>query len=150
VLAAALQLPADRAAVAAGQRRPSARRVPRASGATERTLSATLDWQQHHCRQPLEEPPLNRTELVNAVAQASGVSSKDVDATLKSFQQVVSDTVAKGDEKITIPGFLSFEQVDRAAREGRNPSTGETIQIAASKAVKVTAGSALKNAAAGK
>jgi hypothetical protein len=48
------------------------------------------------------------------------------------------------------PGFLSFEQVDRAAREGRNPSTGETIQIAASKAVKVTAGSALKNAAAGK
>ncbi len=87
---------------------------------------------------------------MNAVAEASGVSSKDVDATLKAFQQVVSDTVAKGEDKISIPGFLSFEQVDRAAREGRNPSTGETIQIAASKAVKVTAGSALKNAAAGK
>jgi nucleoid DNA-binding protein len=126
----------------------SARRggLPRAACAT---LCATLD-----ATAPLpptaEEPPLNRTELVNAVAQASGVSSKDVDATLKSLQQVVSDTVAKGEEKITIPGFLSFEQVDRAAREGRNPSTGETIQIAASKAVKVTAGSALKNAAAGK
>ncbi len=99
---------------------------------------------------PTRGAPLNRNELVNAVAEASGVSSKDVDTTLKAFQQVVSDTVAKGDEKITIPGFLSFEQVDRAAREGRNPSTGETIQIAASKAVKVTAGSALKNAAAGK
>lgn len=99
---------------------------------------------------PTRGAPLNRNELVTAVAEASGVSSKDVDATLKAFQQVVSDTVAKGDEKITIPGFLAFEQVDRAAREGRNPATGETIQIAASKAVKVTAGSALKNAAAGK
>ena len=99
---------------------------------------------------PTRGAPLNRNELVNAVAEASGVSSKDVDATLKAFQSIVSETVAKGDDKITIPGFLSFEQVDRAAREGRNPSTGQTIQIPASKAVKVTAGSALKNAAAGK
>jgi DNA-binding protein HU-beta len=114
-------------------------------------MCATLDRKRlQQCRHRTEEHPLNRNELVNAVAEASGVSSKDVDATLKAFQQVVSDTVAKGDEKITIPGFLSFEQVDRSAREGRNPSTGETIQIPASKAVKVTAGSALKNAAAGK
>ena len=74
------------------------------------------------------------------------MSSKDVDATLKAFQQVVSDTVAKGDEKITIPGFLAFEQVDRAAREGRNPATGETIQIAASKAARFSAASGLKTA----
>ena len=105
---------------------------------------------RHSLPFPTRGEPLNRNELVSAVAEASGVSTKDADAVLKAFQQVVSDTVAKGEDKITIPGFLSFEQVDRAAREGRNPSTGETIQIAASKAVKVTAGSALKNAAAGK
>ena len=99
---------------------------------------------------PTRGAPLNRNELVSAVAEASGVSTKDADAVLKAFQQVVSDAVAKGEEKVTLPGFLSFEQVDRAAREGRNPATGDTIQIAASKAVKVTAGSALKNAAAGR
>ncbi|MDP9408811.1 MAG: HU family DNA-binding protein [Actinomycetota bacterium] len=93
---------------------------------------------------------MNRSELVSAVAEASGVSAKDVDATLKAFQQVVSDVVAKGEEKIQIQGFLTFEQTDRAAREGRNPATGEKIQIAASKAVKVTPGSALKSAASGK
>ncbi len=91
---------------------------------------------------------MNRTELVQAVAESSGVDSKDVDAVLKSFQSVVSEGVAKGD-KISIQGFLTFEQVDRAAREGRNPATGEALSIAASKAVKVTAGSALKSAAKG-
>lgn len=93
---------------------------------------------------------MNRAQLVSAIASDSGVSSSDVDAVLKSFQSVVQDAVAKGEEKVSITGFLSFEQVDRAAREGRNPSTGETIQIAASKAVKVTAGSQLKAAASGK
>lgn len=93
---------------------------------------------------------MNRSELVSAVSDASGVSAKDVDATLKAFQQVVSDVVAKGEEKISIQGFLTFEQTDRAAREGRNPATGEKIQIPASKAVKVTAGSALKSAASGR
>ena len=53
-------------------------------------------------------------------------------------------------EKLTLPGFLAFEQSSRSARTGRNPQTGETIQIAASKTVKVTAGSKLKAAAAGK
>lgn len=91
---------------------------------------------------------MNRTELVKAIAESSGVDSADVDAVLKSFQSVVSDGVAQGD-KISIQGFLTFEQVDRAAREGRNPATGETLSIPASKAVKVTAGSALKNAAKG-
>jgi DNA-binding protein HU-beta len=93
---------------------------------------------------------LNRSELVSAVAEASGVANKDVDATLKAFQQVVSDVVAKGEEKVSIQGFLTFEQTDRAAREGRNPATGEKINIPASKAVKVTPGSNLKSAASGK
>lgn len=93
---------------------------------------------------------MNRTELVQAVAQSAGQSAADVDATLKAFQQVVTETVAKGEDKIVITGFLSFERVDRAAREGRNPATGEALSIPAGTAVKVTAGSALKNAAAGK
>jgi len=92
---------------------------------------------------------VNRSELVQAVAESSGVSNKDVDAVLKSFQSVVTDTVVKGKDKISIQGFLTFEQVDRAAREGRNPATGESLSIPASKAVKVSAGSALKNAVKG-
>lgn len=92
---------------------------------------------------------LNRAQLVAAVAEAAEVTQSDADAVLKAFESVVSDSVSKG-EKVAITGFLSFEQVDRAAREGRNPSTGATIQIPASKAVKVTAGSKLKAAASGK
>lgn len=93
---------------------------------------------------------MNRTELVQAVATSAGQSPADVDATLKAFQQVVTDVVAKGDDKVVISGFLTFERVDRAAREGRNPQTGEALKIPAGTAAKVTAGSALKNAAAGK
>lgn len=92
---------------------------------------------------------LNRAQLVAAVAESADVTQSDADAVLKAFEAVVSESVSKG-EKVAITGFLSFEQVDRAAREGRNPSTGATIQIAASKAVKVTAGSKLKAAASGK
>ena len=54
-------------------------------------------------------------------------------------------TIPKG-EKITIPGWLAVERTDRAARTGRNPQTGETIQIAAGHSVKLTAGSKLKAA----
>nr|MDQ3353860.1 HU family DNA-binding protein [Actinomycetota bacterium] len=74
----------------------------------------------------------------------------DVDATLKGLFEVVAGVVAKGDDKITLPGFISFEQVDRAARTGRNPQTGESIDVPASKAVKISAGSKLKAIAAGK
>lgn len=93
---------------------------------------------------------MNRSELIEAVAERADVSKTDVDAVLKGFQDVVSSTVAKGEEKITIPGFLSFEQGSRSAREGRNPQTGETIQVPASKTVKISAGSKLKAIAAGK
>lgn len=92
---------------------------------------------------------LNRAQLVTALAEESGVGQSDADKVLKAFESVVSSSVAKG-EKVAITGFLSFEQVDRAAREGRNPATGETLHIPASKAVKVTAGSKLKAAASGK
>lgn len=93
---------------------------------------------------------MNRTELVEAIAQRTGVTKSDVDSSLKGLFEVVAATVADGKEKITIPGFISFEQSHRSARTGRNPSTGEAIQVAATDTVKVSAGSKLKAIAAGK
>ena len=92
---------------------------------------------------------MNRKELLSAIATRTGLSQTDADKVLDAFQEVVFDVVAKGDDALTLPGFLKFEQGARSAREGRNPATGETIQIAASKTAKVTAGSKLKAAAAG-
>ena len=93
---------------------------------------------------------MNRSELIEAVAARAGVDKSDVDAVLKGFQDVVSSTVAKGDEKITIPGFLSFEQGARSARTGRNPQTGEAIQVAATTAPAFKAGADLKRKVAGR
>ena len=92
---------------------------------------------------------MNRKDLLSAIATKTGLSQTDADKVLDAFQEVVFDVVAKGDDTLTLPGFLKFEQGARSAREGRNPATGETIQIAASKTAKVTAGSKLKAAAAG-
>jgi DNA-binding protein HU-beta len=92
---------------------------------------------------------MTKTELVAAVAERTEVSKADVDRVLTGFQDIVSQVVAKGDEKVSIPGFLSFEQTMRSARTGRNPHTGEPIQVPASKAVKVSAGSKLKAIAKG-
>ena len=93
---------------------------------------------------------MNKTELVDAIADRTNVSKNDVDATLKGLYEVVARTVAKGEEKITIPGFISFEQGHRAARVGRNPQTGESIQVQAANTVKISAGAKLKAIAAGK
>ena len=91
---------------------------------------------------------LNKTDLVAAVAAASGQSQAVVSGVVDEFFNVVSKSVAAG-TKVAIPGWISFEQTHRAARAGRNPATGATIQIAASKGVKVAAGSKLKAAAKG-
>jgi len=93
---------------------------------------------------------MNKSELVDAIAGRTGVAKTDVDATLKGLFEVVAKTVSTGDDKITIPGFISFEQSHRKARTGRNPQTGATIQVAATNTVKVSAGSKLKAIAAGK
>jgi len=92
---------------------------------------------------------MNKAELIDAIAEQSGVSKSDVDATLGGMFEVVSKHVGSSDEKITIPGWISFERTNRSARKGRNPRTGEPIDIPASKAIKVTAGSKLKKAAKG-
>lgn len=86
---------------------------------------------------------MNRVELIDAIAAETGLTKKDIDATLKSFMNVVSDTLQKK-ESVQLIGFGTFSTVDKPEREGRNPANGETIKIAASTAVKFKAGTALK------
>ena len=88
---------------------------------------------------------MNKTELVAAVAEAAGLSKKDAENALKAFVNVVTDELKKG-EKVQLVGFGTFEVSERAAREGRNPQTGKTMNIAACKAPKFKAGKALKDA----
>ena len=87
---------------------------------------------------------MNKTELVAAMAKDTYLSKKDVEAVLKSFIDVVTDELQKG-EKIQLVGFGTFEVRAREARTGRNPRTGETMEIAASKVPAFKASSALKN-----
>ena len=89
---------------------------------------------------------MNKTELVETIAQRTDISKKDVQAVLDTFEDIAGDIVAKGKEALTIPGFLKFEQTRRSARTGRNPQTGATIEIAASSVPKFTAGATLKAA----
>ncbi|WP_432523509.1 HU family DNA-binding protein [Kineococcus sp. SYSU DK006] len=91
---------------------------------------------------------MNRSELVTAVAERSGLTQTDADAVLSAFGDVLVEAVAKG-EPVKLPGLMTVERVERAARTGRNPRTGETLEIAASFGAKLTAGSKLKAAAAG-
>ena len=88
---------------------------------------------------------MNKTELVAAIADKTELSKKDSEKALKAFIDVVSEELKKG-EKIQLVGFGTFEVSERAAREGRNPLTGEKMQIKASKAPKFKAGKALKDA----
>ncbi|GAA2099740.1 HU family DNA-binding protein [Microlunatus panaciterrae] len=90
---------------------------------------------------------LNRTELVAAIAEQASLSKTQADAALSALQDVVIANLEKG-EAVKVPGFLNVERVERAARTGRNPRTGEELQIPAGYGVKVTAGSALKKAVA--
>jgi DNA-binding protein HU-beta len=92
---------------------------------------------------------MNRSELIAALSDRASVARKDVDAVLTAFADTVGEVVAKGDEKVTIPGFLTFERTHRSARTARNPQTGDPIQIPAGYSAKVSAGSKLKEAAKG-
>ena len=87
---------------------------------------------------------MNKTELVAAMAEQTNLSKKDVEAVLKAFIDVVAEELKKG-EKVQLVGFGTFEVSERAAREGRNPQTGETMEIKASKTPKFKAGKALKD-----
>ena len=87
---------------------------------------------------------MNKTELVAAMADNAGLSKKDAEKALKAFTDVVAEELKKG-EKVQLVGFGTFEVAEREAREGRNPRTGETMTIAASKSPKFKAGKALKD-----
>lgn len=87
---------------------------------------------------------MNKTELVETIAQRTDLPKSSVQAVLDTFEEIAGDVVAKGKEALTIPGFLKFEQTKRSARKGRNPQTGETIDVPASNAAKVSAGAKLK------
>ena len=87
---------------------------------------------------------MNKTELIVAMAEQAEISKKDAEKALKAFTDVVADELKKGG-KVQLVGFGTFEVSERAAREGRNPQTKETIQIEASKAPKFKAGKALKD-----
>ena len=88
---------------------------------------------------------MNKTELVSAMAEKTGLSKKDAEAALKAFTDVVAEELKKG-EKIQLVGFGTFEVSERAARTGRNPQTGKVMSIEACKAPKFKAGKALKDA----
>lgn len=88
---------------------------------------------------------MNKTELISTVAEAAGMSKKDTEQVLNTFFDTVQNTLKQND-KVQIPGFGSFEVRERAARTGRNPHTGETIEIAAAKVPAFKSGKALKDA----
>ena len=80
---------------------------------------------------------MNRRDLVKVVAAHGELDPKQVDATLRNFTEVITAVVAKG-EPVTISGFAKFAKIDRPARMGRNPATGESIRIKASKKARIT------------
>ena len=91
---------------------------------------------------------MTKTELINAVAaKAENVQKKDVEKTVSAVFDVITDALVSGD-KVQLVGFGTFEVRDRAARTGKNPATGETITIAATKAPVFKAGKPLKDAVA--
>lgn len=92
---------------------------------------------------------VNRTELVAAIAERSSLTKVQADAALSSLQEVLIESLSKG-EAVKVTGLFSLERVNRAARTGRNPRTGEEIEIPAGFGVKITAGSVLKKAVSGK
>lgn len=91
-----------------------------------------------------EEIKMNKTELIAAIAERTELSRKDAEKALKAFTDVVTEQLKNG-EKIQLVGFGTFETSERAAREGRNPQTGETMMIKASRTPKFKAGKALKD-----
>ena len=86
---------------------------------------------------------MNKTELIAAVAEKAELSKKDADKAVAAVFAAIEDAL-KADDKVQLIGFGTFEVKERAAREGRNPSTGETITIAAAKVPSFKAGAALK------
>ncbi|SET24009.1 HU family DNA-binding protein [Anaerobranca gottschalkii] len=87
---------------------------------------------------------MNKTELIQSVAEKSGLTKKDSEKAVNAVLESIMDAVSAGD-KVQLIGFGTFEARERAAREGRNPSTGEVISIPATKVPAFKAGKAFKD-----
>lgn len=88
---------------------------------------------------------MNKSELVKSIADKSGLTQDQATLALNGLTDTIRDTLAKGEE-VALVGFGTFSVKERAARTGRNPQTGEEIQIAASKVPHFKAGKSLKDA----
>ena len=88
---------------------------------------------------------MNKTDLINAVAEKSELSKKDATQAVDSVFEAITDSLTEG-EKVQLIGFGNFEVRERSARKGRNPQTGEEIDIPASKVPAFKPGKALKDA----
>lgn len=86
---------------------------------------------------------INKQDLASKIAEATGSSTSQAKETLETTLDLIAGELASGNE-VALAGFGKFSVSQRAAREGRNPRTGETVQIAASNAAKFSAASALK------
>jgi DNA-binding protein HU-beta len=86
---------------------------------------------------------MNKTQLIDAVAQAASIKKSDTGTIIDAFLETIQNEVAKG-EKVQITGFGSFERRERPAREVKNPRTGEPVKVAASKAPHFSVGAAFK------
>ena len=87
---------------------------------------------------------MNKAELIDAIVAKTEMSKKDADAALNAVVDAIKDALKAGD-KVSLVGFGTFSVKERAARTGKNPATGETIEIAACKAPAFAAGKALKD-----
>ncbi|WP_423191798.1 HU family DNA-binding protein [Blastococcus saxobsidens] len=126
--------------------RASARRsgpspAPRAPVGTSR-----LRAESHGTANAYERKHMNKAELVSAIAKRADVPASTVDSVLAGLQEELVDAITRG-EKVAVSGLITVERTQRSARTGRNPQTGESIDIPAANTVKVTAGSNLKKAA---
>lgn len=88
---------------------------------------------------------MNKSELIDAAATSSGLTKSDVTKALDSIVETISGAVQQGD-KVSLTGFGTFEMRERAARTGRNPQTGEALEVAASKAPAFKPAKAFKDA----
>ena len=88
---------------------------------------------------------MNKTDLINAVSDTADLTKKDASAAVDAVFEAIQGSLTEG-EKVQLIGFGTFEVRERAARKGRNPQTGEEIEIAASKVPAFKAGKALKDA----
>lgn len=88
---------------------------------------------------------MNKSELIEAIANGSGVTKADANRVLDTFMKTVTEVLRHGNQ-VVLPGFGSFSTGSRSARTGRNPQTGETIHIKASRVAKFRAGKSLKEA----